>query len=297
VDLQSEVFDSLDDETDVVRGRLRVHDDPHRREINSPVKRLFQLRRARRSPSPMRIAVALLALLIVAPALLAYVVKLKDGSLVFARAPYTVKGKNAIITLENGTVTQIDTDKIDVPGTEKYNKENFGNVIAIDAPQERVFQAPTPVPQSKGTLEGLVRQRRDRLGLPTPGAPLANARSVGTASETSGSVDPVVQASFARIFEETGITQFRLANNRGKTRLLATANSEQAVFNTLSASARAITETAERGRPASVEIVLTATSGEHAGTFEMTPAQAKLLRDRNLTVQEYFVRNVVFILK
>jgi hypothetical protein len=246
----------------------------------------------------MRTAVALLALLIVAPALFAFVVKLKDGSLVFARAPYTLKGKNAIITLENGTVTQIDLDKIDVPGTEKYNKENFGNVIAIDAPQEKVYQAPTPVPQSKGTLQGLVRQRRDHLGPPTPGAPLANARSLGALPETSGSVDPVVQASFARIFEETGITQFRLANNnRGRTQLLATTNTEQAVFNTLSAAARAITETAERGRPASVEIVLTATSGEHAGTFEMTPAQAKLLRDRNLTVQEYFVRNVVFILK
>ncbi len=238
----------------------------------------------------MRTAVALLALLIIAPALLAYVVKLKDGSLVFARTPYTVKGKNAIITLENGTVTQIDLDKIDVPGTEKYNKENFGNVIAIDAPQEKVFQAPTPVAQS----EGLVRQRRDRLGLPTPGAPLANARSVGTAPESSGSVDPVVQASFARIFEETGITQFRLANYRGKTRLLATANSEQAVFNTLSAAARAIAEAADRGRPAEVEIVLTAASGERGGTFVMSPAQAKLLRDRTLTVQEYFVKNVVF---
>ena len=238
-----------------------------------------------------------LALFLLASSAFAFVVKLKDGSLVFARAPYTVKGTRAIITLENGTVTQIDLDKIDVPGTEKYNKENFGNVIALEAPQEKVFQAPTPVAQSKSTLEALVRQRRDRLGLPTPGAPLANARSVGTAPETSGSVDPLVQASFARIFEETGITQFRLANNHGKTRLLATANSEQAVFNTLSASARAITETAERGRPTSVEIILTATSGEHAGNFEMTPAQAKLLRDRSLTVQEYFVRNVVFILK
>jgi hypothetical protein len=242
----------------------------------------------------MRTAVALLALLIVAPALFAFVVKLKDGSLVFARAPYTLKGKNAIITLENGTVTQIDLDKIDVAGTEKYNRENFGNVIAIEAPQEKSFQAPTPVPQSRGGLESLVRQRRDRLGIPTPGAPLASARSTGTAPETSGSVDPVVQASFVRIFEETGITQFQLANSRGKTRLLATANSEQAVFSALSAAARAIAEAADRGRPASVEIVLTAASGERAGTFEMTPAQAKLLRDRTLTVQEYFVKNVVF---
>ena len=49
-----------------------------------------------------------------------------------------------------------------------------------------------------------------------------------------------------------------------------------------------------RGQPEPVEIVLTASAGERAGTFEMTPAQAKLLVDRNLTVQEYFVKNVVF---
>jgi hypothetical protein len=81
---------------------------------------------------------------------------------------------------------------------------------------------------------------------------------------------------------------------RGKTRLLATASSEQAVFNTLSASARAIADAAERGHASAVEIVLTSPSGEAAGTFEMTPAQAKLLVDRNLTVQDYFVRNVIF---
>ena len=87
----------------------------------------------------------LMALLLLTPAAFAYVVKLKDGSLVFARAPYTVKGTRAIITLENGTVTQIALDKIDVEGTVKYNKENPGNVIAIDTPEER-GPIPTPVP-------------------------------------------------------------------------------------------------------------------------------------------------------
>ena len=68
----------------------------------------------------------------------------------------------------------------------------------------------------------------------------------------------------------------------------------QAVFSTLSASARALTDAAAKGRSAPVEIVMTTQSGESAGFFEMTPAQAKLLVDRNLTVQDYFVKNVVF---
>lgn len=242
----------------------------------------------------MRLALALLALLLTAPALFAYVVKMKDGSLVFARVPYTVKGTRAIITLENGTVTQIPLDKVDVPGTQKYNRENFGNVIAIDTPEEKTFQLPTPAPQSKGALQDLIRQKRGSLGLPTPGPASAGSASATRSSESTQSIDPVLQSTVAHVFEGTGITQYRLTNSRGKTRLLATAGSEQAVFNTLSAAARAITEAALRGWSAPVEIVLATSSGEPAGTFEMTPPQAKLLVDRGMTIQDYFVKNVVF---
>jgi hypothetical protein len=242
----------------------------------------------------MRAALAFLMVLLLAPALLAYVVKLKDGSLVFARAPYAVKGTRAIITLENGTVTQIELDKIDVPGTEKYNRENFGNVIALDTPQEKTFQLPTPAARSKNPLQDLIRQRRGHLDRPTPG-PAGSASVPGAAaSDASQAVDSVVQTSFAQVFEGTGISQYRVTNYRGKTRLLATANSEQAVFSTLSACARAITGAAEHGRSGSVEIVLTTASGDPAGTFEMTAAQAKLLVDRGITVQDYFIKNVIF---
>lgn len=241
----------------------------------------------------MRAALALFALLLIAPALLAYVVKLKDGSLVFARAPYTVKGDRAIITLENGTVTQIQLDKIDVPGTEKYNRENFGNVIAIDTPEEKKSVLVTPVPRSKNPLQDLIREKRGQLGVPTPG-PASSGSGSGAGSSDSQAADPVVQAAFSRVFEGAGLTQYRVTNYRGKTRVLATANSEQSVFSTLSASARALSDAAARGRTAPVEIVLTTGSGESAGTFEMSPEQARLLIDRGQTVQEYFVKNVIF---
>ncbi|MDQ5858148.1 MAG: hypothetical protein M3542_07740 [Acidobacteriota bacterium] len=239
-----------------------------------------------------RAALAIVALFLFASAAFAYVVKLKDGSLVFARTPYTVKGKRAIITLENGTVTQIDLDKIDVPGTDKYNRENFGNVVSIDAPEEKPKQLPTPIPRSSRPLADLVRPRQTSLGLPTPG-PATSAGS-GAAAEARGPVDPGVQAAFSRIFEETSIARYRMTNDRGKTRLSATVNSEQEVFNVLAASARAITEAASRGRAATVEIVLTTASGGAAGTFEMTPEQAKLLATRATTLQDYFVKNVIF---
>jgi hypothetical protein len=100
----------------------------------------------RRLDSPLRLSLALafLALLLVAPSLFgyAYAVKLKDGSLVFARVPYTVKGTRAIITLENGIVTQIPLDQVDQPGTEIYNRANLGNAIAIPTPRDRAIQLP-----------------------------------------------------------------------------------------------------------------------------------------------------------
>jgi hypothetical protein len=99
---------------------------------------------------PLSLALAFLGLLLLAPALFAspYAVKLKDGSLVFARVPYAVKGTRAIITLENGIVTQIALDKVDEPGTKKYNRENYGNVIQINTPPDYAFRLPTRATQS-----------------------------------------------------------------------------------------------------------------------------------------------------
>ena len=240
-----------------------------------------------------RAGIAIAALVLLASSALAYVVKLKDGTLVFARAPYTVKGTNAIITLENGNVTQIALDKVDVPGTVKYNKENFGNVVAIDAPEEKPKQLPTAPPRSNNPLGDLIKQRGTRMGLPTPG-PAASAPASPGAKPGETAVDPVYQSAFTQVFQGAEISQFRVASAQGKTRVLVTADSEQAVFSTLSASARAMRDAFGRGRSEPVEIVLTTSAGERAGTFEMTPAQAKLLVDRNLTVQEYFVKNVNF---
>jgi hypothetical protein len=238
--------------------------------------------------------ITLAALVLLASSLLAYVIKLKDGTLVFARAPYTVKGTQAIITLENGNVTQIALDKVDVPGTVKYNKENFGNVISIDAPEERPKQLPTVPPRSNNPLGDLIKQRGTRVGLPTPG-PAAPASASASGGKTGEAVDSVYQSVFTQVFQGAEISQFRVTSARGGiTRVLVTADSEQAVFSVLSASARAMRDAFARGRSAPVEIVLTTLSGESAGTFEMTPVDAKLLVDRHLTVQEYFVKNVMF---
>lgn len=228
---------------------------------------------------------------------LAYNIKLKDGSIIFARAKYEVKGTKAIITMQNGTVTQIDLSLIDVPGTEQYNKDNPGNVIALQQGEEKDIRLPTLRPPPTVSLQDVIRQRKTRFGAPPARssegteAPAAGAASAAGASWQP--VDTVVESVFRRVLDGASMTQYRLTNFRGKLRLLATMNSEEAVFNMLSASARALADLLEKGKPTTVEIVLTTGSGDSAGSFEMSAEQARQLVNGNLSVADYFVKNVI----
>src|SRR5262245_62113987 len=112
------------------------------------------------------VLLGVLALILAAAPAFAYVIKLKDGSLIFARTKYTVKGDRAIITLENGTVTAMKLEQIDVEGSEQYNKENFGNVVAIDTPDSH---KPTPAPNAPAPqrVQDYIRDKKPRMALPS----------------------------------------------------------------------------------------------------------------------------------
>ena len=222
----------------------------------------------------------------------AYNVKLKDGSIIFARRKYEVKGNKAIITLQNGTVTQIDLSAIDIPGTEQYNKENPGNVIAIQQGETKEVNVPALKAPPTVSLQEVIRQRKMQLGAPPP-ARSPQGGAAGPAQTSWQAVDPAVEGAFRKVLDGAAITQYRLASYRGKLRLLATANSEEAVFSLLSASARALAEMPEKAKPAAVEIVLTTATGDSAGSFEMTPDQARQLVNGSVSVADFFVKNVI----
>jgi hypothetical protein len=233
-----------------------------------------------------RLTLALLVLFLASSGAFAYVIKLKDGSLIFARMKYTVKGQQAIITLENGTVTAIKLDQIDIPGSDQYNKENFGNVVAIDTPDSR---RPTAgAVQAVPRLEDYIRQNKPHIALPRE-QPAASAAGSGPSFQP---VDTNLQAAVGKIFDGAGILQYKLTNFRGKTVLLVTTNTEPAVFNALQAAARALSDPSMRGNPLTIGIRLTTSSGESAGDFEMTPEQARQLVNGQVSVADYFVRNV-----
>jgi hypothetical protein len=242
------------------------------------------MRRIRR-PKLAAVLALLLGLGIAVP-LLAYNVKLKDGSIIFARTKYEVKGKKAIITLQNGTVTSYDLDQIDIPGTDQYNKDNPGNVLVIDAAGDKV-SVPLVTPSSTNTLQDVIRRKKMRLEAPSSRSGEANA---ATAAQQ---VNSTVEMAFRKVLDGAGISQYRLSNSRGKVRFLATANTEEAVFNTISAVARSLADLGSRGQDVTVEIVLTTSSGDSGGTFEMNAEQARLLVNGNIPVAEYFLKHVI----
>ena len=231
---------------------------------------------------------AVFAFVLAAASALAYVVKLKDGSLIFARVKYTVKGDKAIITLENGTVTAIKLDQVDVEGSEQYNKENFGNVVALDTPDSR---KPTAAPNAPAAprLQDYIKEKKPRMGLPPSPSEKAAVDGEGPSFQA---VDANLQSAFAKVFDGAGITQYKLANFRGKTRLLVTANTEEAVFNAMNAAARALSDPSSRGVPVTIQIILTSSSGESGGTMEMSPEQARLLVNGQVSAADFFVKNV-----
>lgn len=216
--------------------------------------------------------------------LLAYNVKLKDGSIIFARSKYDVKGKKAIITLQNGTVVSYDLDLIDIPGTEAYNKETQSNVLVIDTGEKGVLPVATQPPAN--TLQDVIRKKKMKVEAPS-------SRSEINQATASQQVDAAVEQAFRKVLDGAGIAQYRLSNLRGKVRFLATANTEEAVFNTISAVARALADLGGRGQDVAVDIVLTTSSGDSGGNFEMNAEQARLIVNGNMPVAEYFLKHVI----
>lgn len=240
----------------------------------------------RRIVGPRLAAAFLLAVgLGTASPILAYNVKLKDGSIIFARTKYEVKGKKAIITLQNGTVVSYELDLIDIPGTDQYNKDNPGNVLVIETSDSKPNVIVTP--STPNSLQDVIRRRKVKLEAPSSRSSEVNA---ATAAQQ---VDAAIDQAFRKVLDGAGISQYRLNNVRGKVRFLATANTEEAVFNTLSAVARSLADLGGRGQDVTVEIVLTTSSGDSGGTFVMNSEQARLLVNGNIPVADYFLKNVI----
>lgn len=229
---------------------------------------------------------ALAALFLAAAPVFAYNVKLKDGSILFARTKYEVRGKKAIITLQNGTVTSVDLEQVDIPGTDKYNKDNPGNVLVIEPGSERLPDAPATTPNANVSLQDVIRRKKMKLEAPS------SRTGPEAAAAQQQQVDTQIDQAFRKVLDGAGISQYRLTNTRGRIKFLATTNTEEAVFNTISAAARALADLGNRGTSVTVDVVLTTSGGESGGTLELNSEQARLLVNGNTPIADFYIKNV-----
>jgi hypothetical protein len=238
-----------------------------------------------------RILLTFAALLLAAQGVWAYVVILKDGSKIFARSKYEVHGAKAIITLENGTITEISASQIDVEASERYNKEvGGGNVLAIDSPSQQALPEPKSN-KDRNALEEYIRKQRALGHEEQPPAPKKGASAV--VRDTNTPIDPGVAVEFSRAFDAVGLNQYRLTNTSIGPRVMVTANSEQAAFSALEAAAHAVTNLASAGHNVTVDLLMSTAGGESAGHFRLDPDSVRPLTSGQITPQDFFVKYVI----
>jgi hypothetical protein len=235
-----------------------------------------------------RIIAAIAALLLAACAQ-AYVVVLKDGSKIFARKKYEVKGANAIIVLENGNITQLPYSQIDVPGSDRYNKENFGNVIALQTPQSSELQAPKEPAKEKENLSEFIRERQKEVRTkPSAASPSERSRAEKPPVEPA---DELIQREADRIFGSLGIAKYQI---HAGPRVTFIADGEDAVFNAMSAAARLAADLAGIHKADSLDVEIVSSTGADSGRFRMTGDGVAALVAGAITPSEYYVQNVIF---
>ena len=242
----------------------------------------------------LSVAVALL-LFVSAEAFAAYTVVLKDGTRYQAKAKWTIVNGRAIVSLQNGQTIQLDPALIDVAKSEQVTKDNLGTARVLG-----VEQRSTPASQQQKPSLGAAVRTQPRAGFetPVPPTPSGTAPATGTAPVTpvANQLDRRVSDNFERAYENVGIYEHAMSGTNSVVRAEITADTEDRVFQALTATAFLIVRNAgvDSITIEMVELFMKTTTGGAAGRFRMSRADAEALNTRRIPPSEYFVRNVIY---
>ncbi len=237
------------------------------------------------------------AVLLSTPIFAAYTVVLKDGTRYQAKAKWTMQGQRALITLTNGQSMLIDPSLIDVAKSEQMTKSGMGDVNQITSVEE---PAPATTRQQQPSLGSSVRMRgRGAFGGAAGTTPetTSTSKSSPTANETvADQLDLRLKDNFERAYENVGIFEHRMMGTNQNVRAELTADSEDKVFNAVSATAFLIVRNAlvEGVQIDQVDLYLKTTSGGAAGRFQMNRADAEAINTKAMSLPDYFVRKVIY---
>jgi hypothetical protein len=220
-----------------------------------------------------------------------YWVVTKDGTHYEAKAKWTTVNGKAMITLVSGTVISLDPGAIDVAKSEEVTRLGGGSLLGVE-------QLPATATSKASTLGSSIRLHTLPSSQPaaTP-APAATATDIPKPSAPGTGLGTDVIGRFERAFENVGIFEHKLvATGTNSLRADLTADNEDKVFNTLTATAFLMVKNA--GIPGvqidTVDLFLKTTTGEAAGRFHVTRDDAQALDAKTMTPQAYFVLKVLF---
>jgi len=231
------------------------------------------------------------------PMLAAYVIYLKDGSTYMARSKYTVENGKALITLTNGTIIAVDLGLVDAGRTESANKAGLDTDGILPSVGSSTIITSTP---TRPTLSSIAK------GSGSLSTPKANSTGNGKASTSTSDhkeheadfSDDSVRRAFGKIFENVNLFEYRIVQGStpDSVRIVMTTDNEKDIFNALTASAKVMAELNDLGKTnaARLEMYLTTTSGAAAGRFSITLEAARSLAQGKVSVEQFFVDQVIF---
>jgi len=232
-----------------------------------------------------------------------YWVVLRDGTRYQAKAKPTVQNGRAIILLDAGGSLAVDPNAIDVAKSEEVTRLGGGEVIGIQQQGGQTTATPTP---QRSTLGSQIRLRKIETEPKTPAvapppvtAPPATGASAPIPAGGSAITTEIVE-KFTRAYENVGIFEHTLTpSGPGSLRAELTADSEEKVFNILSATAFLMTRNAgvTGADIRMIELFIKTTTGGSAGRFKMSKADAQALDAKQMSrdaLADYFVHNVLY---
>jgi len=236
------------------------------------------------------IAAVLAAAIATQLAAASYWVVTKDGARYEAKSKWTMVNGKAMVTLVNGNVMQLDPNIIDAAKSEEVTRLGGGSLIGVE-------QTPVTATSKASTLGSSIRLHRLPSAQPVTPAPIAPPADMPQPSAPGTGLGADVISRFERAFENVGIFEHKLIPiGTNSLRADLTADNEEKVFNTLTATAFLMVHNAgiTGVRIDSVDLFLKTTTGGAAGRFHITREDAQALESKTMTPQAYFVLKVLF---
>ena len=240
------------------------------------------------------LALAAFALLFAMSSFANYIVVLRNGTQYEAVAKWTIVNGKAQFRTTAGQLIALDPSLIDEPKSEHATRLGLGNAKEIDLNTN----LPAAPPQAKPTqsLGSAIRLRK-----PADVQKQAEAAAAATPppppTPTGALLSDEVVQKFGRAYENVGIFEQTIKpTGLHSLRAQLTADSEDKVFNAISATSFLLVRNA--GVPGAqvdmVELFIKTTTGGAAGRFQMTREDATALDSKAMSLQEYFVRKVLY---